>query len=63
MASDPPRRPIGRALRRTADERERLAEVTAADVIAARTLWHANAPPGWGALIEARPEPEGETTR
>jgi hypothetical protein len=54
MPAPAPRRPIGRAIRRTDADRERLAQVTAADVVAARLLWHECAPPGWGGLIEAR---------
>lgn len=54
----PIRRPLGKAIRRTAAERERAATITPADVLAARRLWHRTAPPGWAGLIEARLEPE-----
>jgi hypothetical protein len=54
---DPPRPARGRAIRRTAEERDHAATVTAADVLAARMEWHRRAVPGWQGLIEAKVEP------
>jgi hypothetical protein len=51
-----PRRPIGRAIRRDDEARERAARITAEDVLAARLMWHRGAPSGWQGLIEARRE-------
>lgn len=55
-ATPAPRRPVGHAIRRNDEARRRAAEVTAADVLAARLLWMRYAPPGWRGLIEARRE-------
>jgi hypothetical protein len=54
MANDPPRRPIGRALRRTAAERERLAAVTDADIVNGIILAHETMPYPYGAMIDAK---------
>jgi hypothetical protein len=54
----PLRRPLGKALRRTAEERRRLATIGPADMVNARMMWHETAPDGWQRLIEARVEPE-----
>lgn len=49
----PPRKPLGKALRRTAADLDRLAEITPADIQAARQLWHELAPEKCRGLIEA----------
>jgi hypothetical protein len=54
------RRPIGSAIRRNDEARERLSQVGPGDVVAARMTWMRYAPPGWQGLIEARVS-EGES--
>jgi hypothetical protein len=56
------RPPSGRAIRRTADERRRAAEITPGDIVAGRMLWHRVAVPGWQGLVEAKVEPERDET-
>jgi hypothetical protein len=53
-----PRRPIGAAIRRNDEARERAARITEADIFAARLLWMRYSPPGWQGMIEARREGE-----
>lgn len=60
MPDPRPRRPLGRAIRRTDAERAQAAAITPMDIVNARLLWHETAPPGWAGLIEAKVEPSEE---
>ena len=53
----PHRRPLGKALRRTAADRERLATITPADIAEARRLAYGTPVAGF---VEATLEPEKE---
>jgi hypothetical protein len=62
MPDQRPRPSLGRAIVRTAAERDRLVAITADDVLRARLWWPGVAPAGFEGLIEARVEtPKGTT--
>ncbi len=56
------RRPAGRAIRRTADERAKVSQITSADVLAARMLWVETAPASHKGLVEAKISPDEDRT-
>lgn len=53
--SDPERKPLGKAIRRSPWERSDLARLDEAAIEAARAFWHEHAPEGQEGLIDAEP--------
>lgn len=58
--SDPPRAK-GKALPRSGIELDRMSEITGQDIARARASWKRRAPEPYKGLIDAKPEPKGET--